>query len=281
MIVTNNGQSDSIYVQNGQPGAASPTTAGANSAGIACLLQQSAYGATAIVIGTLEPHQNGLVIRQETDLAAGACLNLLLLQALTGAGGASSACQMLAMASDAADQVGIISVLTGAGSVAASLTNNGTVIKGLDTSGGALSYLFGGFNAGASINAALGIAFSSAGVAFEGLDSTGVAFFTPLFFTGAGLNFIATISGTLRQALSITTEAIATGGPSVVIGVAPSSNGAIPTTAVSGFLYIPLCAGAPTGVPNGATGRVPLVFDSTDSKLYAYVGGAWKAATFT
>lgn len=59
---------------------------------------------------------------------------------------------------------------------------------------------------------------------------------------------------------------------SVMIGV-----GAIGTTATSGFLYIPSCAGVPTGTPTAQTGRVPLVVDSTNNKLYMYSGGAWVA----
>ena len=60
----------------------------------------------------------------------------------------------------------------------------------------------------------------------------------------------------------------------VTIGTA-----ALNTTATDGFLYIPTCAGAPTGVPTSKTGRVPMVYDSTNNKLYIY-NGAWKSATF-
>jgi len=61
----------------------------------------------------------------------------------------------------------------------------------------------------------------------------------------------------------------------VVIG-----KGALATTATDGFLYIPTCAGAPTGVPTAFTGRVAFRYDSTNNKLYVY-NGAWKSATFT
>jgi hypothetical protein len=54
---------------------------------------------------------------------------------------------------------------------------------------------------------------------------------------------------------------------------------AIATNATDGFTSIASCAGAPTGVPTLKTGLVPLVIDSTNSKLYAYIGGAWKAVT--
>ena len=56
---------------------------------------------------------------------------------------------------------------------------------------------------------------------------------------------------------------------------------AVATTATDGFLYIPTCAGAPTGVPTTFTGRSPLVVDSTNNRFYVYVNGAWKYATLT
>lgn len=74
---------------------------------------------------------------------------------------------------------------------------------------------------------------------------------------------------------------------SVVLSVSPTFTGnvaigtaALATTATDGFLYIPTCPGAPTGVPTSKTGLGPLVYDSTNNKLYFYNGG-WKAATFT
>lgn len=60
---------------------------------------------------------------------------------------------------------------------------------------------------------------------------------------------------------------------SVILGSA-----ALATTATDGFLYIPSCAGTPTGVPTAVTGRAPLVIDSTNNKLYFYSGGAWRDA---
>lgn len=53
--------------------------------------------------------------------------------------------------------------------------------------------------------------------------------------------------------------------------------GALATNATNGFLYIPACAGTPTGTPTTYTGRVPLVVDSTNNKMYIYSGGAWVA----
>jgi hypothetical protein len=60
---------------------------------------------------------------------------------------------------------------------------------------------------------------------------------------------------------------------SVVVG-----GTAIATTATDGFLYIPSCAGVPTGTPTAQGNTVPLVVDSTSHTLYFYSGGAWVAA---
>lgn len=53
--------------------------------------------------------------------------------------------------------------------------------------------------------------------------------------------------------------------------------GALATNATNGFLYIPTCPGVPTGTPTTKTGLAPLVVDSTNNKLYVYVGGSWVA----
>ncbi len=53
---------------------------------------------------------------------------------------------------------------------------------------------------------------------------------------------------------------------------------ALTTTATDGFVYVPSCAGAPTGTPTAFTGMIALVYDSTNNKLYAY-NGAWKSVT--
>lgn len=55
---------------------------------------------------------------------------------------------------------------------------------------------------------------------------------------------------------------------------------ALATTATDGFLYIPSCPGTPTGVPTSYTGRLPMVFDSTNNRLYIY-DGAWISAAFS
>jgi hypothetical protein len=63
----------------------------------------------------------------------------------------------------------------------------------------------------------------------------------------------------------------ATGG--MVIGTA-----ALATTATDGFLYVPTCAGTPTGTPTTQTGTAPIVINTTNNKLYFYSGGQWRDA---
>jgi len=53
---------------------------------------------------------------------------------------------------------------------------------------------------------------------------------------------------------------------------------ALATTATNGFLYVPTCAGTPTGTPTSITGMAPIVVNTTNNKLYFYSGGAWRDA---
>jgi hypothetical protein len=61
------------------------------------------------------------------------------------------------------------------------------------------------------------------------------------------------------------------GAGNVVVGTA-----ALATNATDGHLYIPTCAGAPTGTPTTKTGRVAFIYNSVDKKLHVYDGG-WLA----
>nr|WP_298658934.1 hypothetical protein [uncultured Flavobacterium sp.] len=63
-----------------------------------------------------------------------------------------------------------------------------------------------------------------------------------------------------------------------LLGSVITAPAALNTTATSGFLHIPSCAGAPSGVPVTATGTIPIVYDSTNNFLYVYNGG-WKKST--
>ena len=48
------------------------------------------------------------------------------------------------------------------------------------------------------------------------------------------------------------------------------------TTATTGFAYIPITTGTPTGTPSAITGYAPMLADSGGTKLWLYIGGIWK-----
>ncbi len=54
--------------------------------------------------------------------------------------------------------------------------------------------------------------------------------------------------------------------------------GPLAANANNGFFYIPTCAGPPTGAPTTFTGRVPMIYDTTNNKFYIY-NGTWKGGT--
>jgi len=53
---------------------------------------------------------------------------------------------------------------------------------------------------------------------------------------------------------------------------------ALATNATDGFAYIPTCAGTPTGAPTAKTGKVAMIVDTTNHRLYFYSGGSWRNA---
>jgi hypothetical protein len=81
-------------------------------------------------------------------------------------------------------------------------------------------------------------------------------------------------NGYLRLATNNTERARITSTGNVVAG----GSVALATTATDGFLYVPTCAGTPTGTPTAITGMAPIVVNTTNNKLYFYSGGAWRDA---
>lgn len=94
-------------------------------------------------------------------------------------------------------------------------------------------------------------------------------------FSSDGTNTLVASRGALYFAagsLGANRASIETNGSFVI------NTAAVATSATSGFLYIAGCNGQPTGTPTSYTGRVPLVVDTTNHKLYFYSGGAWRDA---
>jgi hypothetical protein len=85
-----------------------------------------------------------------------------------------------------------------------------------------------------------------------------------------------TADGTANQVLT-------TNGSGTLSFAAVSSIGtaAPSTTATTGFAYIPVMTGTPTGTPTTISGFAPMVADSGGTKLWVYIGGAWKSTTLT
>ena len=125
---------------------------------------------------------------------------------------------------------------------------------------------------------------SSAYNAVRILEGGGVAStiqFTNDPVTAERASFVATSTGNLRiygtstvEIYTASTERMRVDGSgNVRVGTA-----ALATTATDGFLYVPTCAGTPTGTPTSITGLAPIVINTTNNKLYFYSGGAWRDA---
>lgn len=97
---------------------------------------------------------------------------------------------------------------------------------------------------------------------------------------GAGLN-VGVYSAIAESGYNRVNFYAAGTAPNVFAGSTIVGTAALATSATKGFLYIPTCAGAPTGVPQGWAGTVPIVFDTTNNKIYVYDGSWLSTAALT
>jgi hypothetical protein len=95
--------------------------------------------------------------------------------------------------------------------------------------------------------------------------------------SGTGTSRLVTISGGSAFAIQTGNNSVdylnLDGNGSVTIG-----SNVVATSATDGFLYVPTCAGVPTGTPTAKSGYAPIVVDTTNNKLYFYSTGVWRDA---
>lgn len=93
--------------------------------------------------------------------------------------------------------------------------------------------------------------------------------------TGANIEIYAgshaSAASEIRFRKDTTVRLTIDGNGNIVCGAA-----ALATNATDGFIYMPSCAGTPSGTPTSKTGRVAFAYDTTNNKIYIY-NGAWKA----
>ena len=92
--------------------------------------------------------------------------------------------------------------------------------------------------------------------------------FQSTFSGGAGLDSCVSFLKTGAYASS----------PTLFNGSVVTNTAALATNATDGFLYVPTCAGTPTGTPTAQLGTAPIVVNTTNNKLYFYSGGQWRDA---
>jgi len=199
--------------------------------------------------------------------------------------------------------------ITGTLTVTGTATFNGDLVKGNFTAGGNNIYqsaqILAGLadtstqrykhtNGGSTIIPRLVIWSNNTtsgvhGVVFDPLNSNGIVFtagngsinhvaranitITNLTNT-AGSEAADMIFSTQNAGAGLTQQMRISKAGNVVLG----NEAALSTSATDGFTYIPTCAGAPSGTPTSYTGKVAMIYDTTNNKLYAY-NGAWKSVT--
>jgi hypothetical protein len=150
-------------------------------------------------------------------------------------------------------------------------TGNFTTISASDTS--LLATSSGNVGIGtASPNAKLHVYASGAIQAYFTSSDTNTSWIR-FINTGYGGAYIGATDDYLQFLTSSSEKMRIPGAGGLVIGTA-----ALATNATNGFLYVPTCAGTPTGTPVAQTGTAPIVIDTTNNKLYFYSGGQWRDA---
>jgi len=124
-----------------------------------------------------------------------------------------------------------------------------------------------------SVTGATGIA-TAAGFNFTTIQAPTIAGDTATCAIATAATLYVTAAPIAGANVTITAgQAIKVGAGSIVC-----QGAALATDATNGFLYIPTCAGTPNGTPTTQTGTIPIVYDTTNHKLYIY-DGSWVGGT--
>jgi hypothetical protein len=95
-------------------------------------------------------------------------------------------------------------------------------------------------------------------------------------------------SGETNPRVALELHTVGVSGTETVSVTVPEDGGlvvgrgaALATNSTTGMIWVPYCQGTPTGAPTDYTalGAVPMVIDSTNSKIYVRIGGSWKGVT--
>ena len=162
---------------------------------------------------------------------------------------------------------------TGAGTFSSSLSQIAASASGGYIRHDVPTGMFHGFYVAGVAQVAAGYGLGSGGDTCFGMGGYGILGTTTL--AGIGSSSAQTLNLNVSSIGAISLKVGGTqywGISSIGAGLNAVQNA---TTAVGPFIYMPSCAGTPTGVPTGVTGQVPIVIDTTNDRLY-YYNGSWK-----
>lgn len=269
------GTADKITLTNGDGVAGNPTiTIAATYAG-----QNSITTLGTIATGTWQATKIGLAYGgTNADLSATGGANQFLKQSSAGA-------------AITVGQPTFADIASGATSATATgLTISGGTLSGTTTLPNGGSIIAGGNVKTAITNSSSGLNATGGNFTLKNTDTTDNNW-SRLQFLDSGDDSVALIAAQYTSHTNNSAD--------VVIGTRPSggalvlerfrvysggdmrqgSGSAIGTASTDGFFLISTCAGAPTGTPtNAGAGQIPMIYDKTNNKLYAY-NGAWKSVT--
>ncbi len=84
--------------------------------------------------------------------------------------------------------------------------------------------------------------------------------------------FLATGSGVFLGEVQLSNRLKMVGADSIVL-----QSATLTTAATVGYVYMPTVPGTSSATPHAETGTVPFYVDTTNSRLFVFIGGTWKS----